>query len=51
MVNRFVGSKAGDSIEIKEVLAAGSGADTKFGTPYVEGANVTAKIIENKKER
>ncbi len=49
LVNRFVGSKAGDSIEIKEVLAAGSGAETKFGTPYVEGASVTAKILENKR--
>ena len=43
-VNRFVDSKAGDTVEIKEVLM-----DAKFGAPYVDGASVSAKILENKR--
>ena len=30
-VNRFVDSKAGDTVEIKDVLMVGEGADVKFG--------------------
>ncbi len=48
-VNRFANSKTDDTIEIKEVLMVGNGADVKFGTPYVEGAGVSAKILENKR--
>lgn len=48
-VNRFVGSKAGDVIDINEVLMVGEGADAKFGTPLVEGASVSAKVLENKR--
>ena len=48
-VNRFVDSKAGDTVEIKEVLMVGEGADAKFGAPYVDGASVSAKILENKR--
>ena len=47
--NRFVDTQAGDSIEIKEVLSIGEGSDTKFGSPYVEGASVIATIVENKR--
>ncbi len=48
-VNRIAGSKAGDSIEIGEVLMVGEGASAKFGAPTVEGACVSAKILENKR--
>ena len=48
-VNRFVGSNAGDVIEIKEVLMAGDGENAKFGTPFVDGASVSAKLLENKR--
>ena len=48
-VNRFKGSNAGDVVEIKEVLMAGTDADVKFGTPFVDGAVVKAKILENKR--
>ena len=48
-VNRYKDSKAGDSLTIKEVLMVGDGEKTKFGTPYVEGASVEAKILENKR--
>lgn len=50
-VNRFVDSKAGDTVEIKEVLMVGDGADAKFGSPYVDGASVSAKILENKRDK
>ena len=48
-VNRFVNSKAGDIVEIKEVLMVGEADSAKFGTPYVDGASVSAKILENKR--
>ena len=48
-VNRFVGSKADDVIEIKEVLMLGDGEAAKFGAPFVDGASVSAKVLENKR--
>lgn len=48
-VNRFAGSTAGDVIDIKEVLMVGEGADTKFGSPLVDGASVAVKVLENKR--
>ena len=48
-VNRFAESKAGDTVEIKEVLMVGDGADAKFGAPFVDGASVSGKILENKR--
>ena len=49
MVNRYSGSQAGSSVEINEVLAVGKGDETVFGNPLVEGAQVSAKILENKR--
>ncbi len=48
-VNRFVDSKAGDTIAINDVLMLGEGKDAKFGTPFVSGASVSVKILENKR--
>ncbi len=48
-VNRFIGSNAGDVVEIKDVLMVGEGANVKFGTPTIEGALVKAKVLENKR--
>lgn len=48
-LNSFPDTKAGDSIDMKEVLMVGSGSDTRFGTPLIEGASVKATILENKK--
>ena len=28
---------------------SGDGADVKFGSPYVDGASVSAKVLENKR--
>ncbi len=50
-VNSFPDTEAGDSIDIKEVLMIGEGVDTRFGSPLIEGASVTAIILENKKDK
>lgn len=31
------------------VVAIGNGKDTKFGTPYVDGAKVVGKVVKNGK--
>ena len=49
IVNRYPNTEAGQVIEIKEVLAAGEGADYKVGRPTLAGAIVSAKILENKR--
>jgi large subunit ribosomal protein L21 len=48
-VNRYVGSKAGDVINLDKVLLVGTGADAKVGAPYVNGAVVKAMLLENKR--
>ncbi|MDR0595319.1 MAG: 50S ribosomal protein L21 [Puniceicoccales bacterium] len=50
-VDRYVGSNAGDIIEIKDVLLAGEGDSASMGTPLVAGASVRAKILENKRAK
>jgi|TARA_B100001093_G_C26803829_1_gene1004606 large subunit ribosomal protein L21 len=50
-VNLFPGSKAGDTIDITEVIMLGEGADARFGTPLVENACVKATVLENKKDK
>ena len=50
-LNRYPDTKAGDSVTIDQVLTLGDGADTQFGTPYIEGAKVTATILENKRDK
>ncbi|MBD9374521.1 50S ribosomal protein L21 [Rhizobium sp. ARZ01] len=37
---------AGDKIEFTEVLMVGEGADASIGAPFVEGAVVTAEVVE-----
>jgi large subunit ribosomal protein L21 len=37
---------AGDKIEFIEVLMVGEGADATIGAPFVEGAVVTAEVVE-----
>ena len=48
-VNRYPNTKAGDKVTLDQVLAAGAGADMKFGNPTLKGASVTASILENKR--
>ena len=49
IVNLFPGTKAGDTVTLDKVLLAGEGAAAKIGAPYVAGASVSAKILENKR--
>ena len=48
-VNRYPNTEAGSIVEITEVLSSGEGAAFKVGTPTLQGAKVTAKILENKR--
>lgn len=48
-VNRYIGEEAGNTVTIKEVISVGQGDAFRIGTPFVEGAEVTAKILENKR--
>ncbi len=50
-LNRIDGAEEGSSVEVSEVLMVGSGEDTQIGAPYVEGATVTLKVLENKKAK
>ena len=36
----------GDKIELDKVLLVGEGADVKVGAPYIDGAKVMAKVVE-----
>ncbi|MDR2981268.1 MAG: 50S ribosomal protein L21 [Puniceicoccales bacterium] len=48
-VNLYPETKAGDTVSIDQVVFVGEGASAKIGTPLVQGASVTAKILENKR--
>jgi large subunit ribosomal protein L21 len=49
IVNRYPNSEAGSTVQINEVLSAGEGDSFKIGTPILDGASVTATILENKR--
>jgi large subunit ribosomal protein L21 len=51
IVNRYPKTETGSTIEINEVLAAGEGASFKVGSPFLAGASVTAKVLENKRAK
>jgi large subunit ribosomal protein L21 len=40
-----IAAEVGQEIVINQVLAVGSGAELKVGTPLVEGASVTATVL------
>jgi len=40
-----IAAEVGQEIVIDQVLAVGSGAELKVGTPLVEGASVTATVL------
>lgn len=46
-----VSGNADDAISIKDVLAVNDGERTIVGTPYVEGATVSGRIIAQGKAR
>ncbi len=41
----------GETVEFDEVLAVANDEDVKFGRPYLEGAKVSAKAIEQGKNK
>ncbi len=45
VVEKLTGDE-GTKLELTDVLAIGDGKDTKFGTPVVHGASVTATVLE-----
>jgi len=49
-VERIAGN-IGDTVELKDVLAVVKGDNTMIGQPVVEGAVVTARIVEQDKAR
>jgi len=49
IVNRYQNSVAGSTVQINEVLSSGEGESFKVGTPIIDGASVTATILENKR--
>jgi len=46
-----VAGEVGDFIELNEVLMVGEGADAKIGAPLVEGAMVSAEILDQGRDR
>jgi large subunit ribosomal protein L21 len=44
-------AKVGDIVEIGSVLAHGEGENVTFGAPFVDGALVTAEVVEQGKNR
>jgi large subunit ribosomal protein L21 len=48
-VNRYVGTKSGDVINLDRVLFVGEGQEARIGAPYVSGAVVKAVLLENKR--
>ena len=43
--------EVGETISFEEVLAVGAGDGLKFGDPFVSGAKVTAKVVEQFKDK
>jgi len=46
-----VEAKVGEIVEIGQVLAHGEGENVTFGAPFVDGAVVTAEVVEQGKNR
>ncbi|TGQ57344.1 50S ribosomal protein L21 [Mesorhizobium sp. M1C.F.Ca.ET.193.01.1.1] len=44
-------AKVGEIVEIGQVLAHGEGENVTFGAPFVDGAMVTAEVVEQGKNR
>lgn len=44
-------TEAGKTIKIKDVLMVGNGADVQVGDPLVSGAEVTAEVVDQRRDR
>jgi large subunit ribosomal protein L21 len=49
-INR-IAREAGEKIEFNKVLLVSGGDEVKVGTPYVDGASVTATVTEHGKDK
>lgn len=50
-INRFPDKNEGDLVKIEDVLMVLDDGKATIGAPTIEGASVTAKILENKKDK
>ena len=50
-VNRFPNTSEGDQVKIEQVLMLVNEGKPTFGSPTIKGASVTAKILENKRDK
>ena len=50
-VNRYPDTNEGDQVKLDQVLMVVNDGKPTFGSPTIEGASVTAKILENKKDK
>ena len=50
-LNRFPDTNEGDQVKLDQVLMVVDDGKPTFGSPTIEGATVTAKILENKKDK
>ena len=50
-VNRFPNTSEGDQVKIEQVLMLVNEGKSTFGSPTIKGASVTAKILENKRDK
>lgn len=46
-----VTAEAGEKVTLEDVLMVGEGADVTVGTPVVEGASVTATVVEQIRDK
>jgi len=46
-LSELTGNQENAEFECKEVLMVGVGADARLGHPYVEGASVKIRVLEN----
>lgn len=49
-VNQYPGLEADATVEIDQVLLVTGTDQPKIGTPYIDGAKVEARILENKRD-
>ena len=43
--------EVGSTLELSDVVAIGEGDDLKIGTPFVEGATVSAEVVEHGRDK
>jgi len=44
-------AEVGDTVTIQEVLASGDGENLVVGSPFVDGASVTARVVEQFRDK